>query len=325
MVRVYDHYQELANAPDVDAVMDLTAHGEHHLVADRVLSARKHLLSQKPLAATMLAGRGMLDHADRVGVTFGTFECFRFMPQTFALDWLVRSGRLGSLQMMLYGYLGAWWAPDRIVAHTPWRHRRDQGGGITVDIGVHFFDQMRTLAGEPSYITGRTQILEPIRRSETETIPADADDTVWASIDFESGASAQLSASWAGHGGGTTFGSGSVFLGTLGKVDGPQVMLDDGTRADLGEMYRREGNPSPGVPGVDDWFALAQQDWLEGIRHGRSPTSSGEEGLRNLAASLAILESSTAGRTVHFDEVWSGRLATYQEPIDIALGLKEKR
>jgi predicted dehydrogenase len=323
LVQVHSDYPALAASTDVDAVMDLTTHGMHHLVAAEVFSHRKHLLSQKPLAATMRAGRRMLDQADKAGVVFGTFECFRFMPQTLALDWLFRSGRVGTLQMMLYGYLGSWWAPDQIVAGTPWRHCKDEGGGITVDIGVHFFDQMRSLAGRPTWITGRTRVLEPIRRSDRQTIHADADDTVWASIEFDRGAIAQVSASWAGHGGPATIGSGSVFYGTKGKVDGTRLTLDDGAEADLIDLYRRESTKCPMLAGVDDWFALAQHDWLEGIRQGRSPISSGEEGLMNLAASLAILESDKVGRTVHFDEVWTGEVSSYQDSIDQRLGLKD--
>jgi predicted dehydrogenase len=324
LVQVYSDYSSLAASADVDAVMDLTTHGMHHLVAEKVFGHHKHLLSQKPLAATMRAGRRMLDQADEAGVVFGTFECFRFLPQTLALDWLFRTGRGGKLQMMCYGYLGSWWAPDQIVAGTPWRHRKDEGGGITVDIGVHFFDQMRTLADRPTWITGRTRVVEAIRRSDRETIQADADDTVWASVEFKSGAIAQMSASWAGHGGPATIGSGSVFFGSKGKVDGTRLTLDDGTETDLIELYRRESVDPPILAGVNDWFALAQQDWLEGIRHGRAPLSSGEEGLINLAASLAILESDRAGRTVHFDEVWTGELSSYQDPIDQTLGLKDR-
>ena len=133
-----------------------------------------------------------------------------------------------------------------------------------------------------------------------------------------------MSASWAGHGGPATIGSGSVFYGTKGKVDGTRLTLDDGAEADLIDLYRRESTECPILAGVDDWFALAQHDWLEGIRQGRSPISSGEEGLMNLAASLAILESDNVGRTVHFDEVWTGEVSSYQDSIDQRLGLKDR-
>ncbi|MBY0587222.1 Gfo/Idh/MocA family oxidoreductase [bacterium] len=322
LVRVYSTYEDLTASRDVDAVMDLTTHRMHHLVAKSAFDHRKHLLSQKPLAATMRAGRAMLDGNDQAGVTFGTFECFRFLPQTEALSWLFRTGRGGTLQMMLYGYIGAWWAPNRIVADTPWRHQRVEGGGITVDIGVHFFDQMFLLAGLPRRITGRAHIIEPRRFSEKETIICDADDTVWASIDFVTGVTAQLSASWAGHGGATTWGSGSVFIGSKAKVDGDIVTFDDGRVENLLELYRRESGVLPTLPGVDDWFALAQQDWLQAIRLGKQPESSATQGLLNLAASLAILESSVAGQTIEFDEVWTGDRHAYQDPIDRALGLR---
>jgi predicted dehydrogenase len=321
---IFANFRELCAAPTVDAVMDLTPHGMHHLVARSAFAHGKHLLAQKPLAATMRAGRSMIEQAIESRVVLGTFECFRFMPLTVALDWLFRSGRGGELQMMLYGYVGSWWAPDKIVAKTPWRHQKEQGGGITLDLGVHFFDQMRLLAGRPKTITGRVRTIESHRHDGTRTIVCDSDDTVWASIDFERGASAQLLASWAGHGGSATMGSGSVLYGSKGKVDGEEVTFDDGTRGNLLQLYQSAPDVQPILPGVNDWFALGQHDWLRAILDGVEPISSGEEGLMNLAASLAILESSLAGRTVDFDEVWEGRLHAYQDPIDRALGFIDK-
>ena len=43
-------------------------------------------------------------------------------------------------------------------------------------------------------------------------------------------------------------------------------------------------------------FALAQLDWLEAIKSGGQPETSGREGLLDLACSFGIVESSHAGR-----------------------------
>jgi predicted dehydrogenase len=72
--------------------------------------------------------------------------------------------------------------------------------------------------------------------------------------------------------------------------------------------------------GLSDDFALNQHDWLEAIRHKREPETSGREGLRDLAAAFAVLESGRAGRTVEVDEVLSGELREHQRPIDERFG-----
>ena len=304
----------------------------HHLVAEHAFRHRKHLLSQKPLAATVRLARRMCEQAAEADSVFGTFECFRYLPETRALDWLFRTGRGGTLQMILLGYIGAWWAPDRIVANTPWRHCKAEGGGITLDLGVHFFDQMRVVAGRPKSMVGHVEVIEP-RRYERDAkgvvlraIDCDSDDTCFATTTFESGAVAQLSASWAGFGEPTLAGSGSVYYGSKARIDGPTVSID-GKKEKLVDLFKREAPKDwidrvfPG--GIEDWFALGQRDWLEAIRHHRAPESSGEEGLADLAASFAILESAHAGRRVSFNEVLNGTLCDFQKPIDDALERQE--
>jgi predicted dehydrogenase len=328
-VEVFTDYRKMIAQGKIDAVMDLTSHGMHHLVAEESFRHRKHLLSQKPLAATVKLARQMCEQADKARVAFGTFECFRFLPATRALHWLYQSGRGGKLQMVLIGYIGAWWAPNLIVANTPWRHRKLEGGGITIDFGVHFFDQLRLVAGRPKTFTGHVEIIEPLRVERNESgkivkqMECDSDDTCFATATFENGTVCQLSASWAGHIAPTIVGSGSVFYGTKSRVDGSVVFIEGEGSHQLVELFKREA-PSTLVEqafpkGIDDWFALGQRDWLEAIRHDRAPESSGEEGLADLAAAFAILESAHAGRQVSFDEVLSGKLRDFQKPIDDAL------
>lgn len=325
-------FRALIARRDVDAVMDLTTHAMHHPIGMEAFRHKKHLLTQKPLAHSVFAARQMCEAADDAGVTFGVFECFRFLPLTRALEWLFHRGPGGRLQMILVGYVGAWWAPDQIVAHTPWRHRKGEGGGITLDLGVHFLDQMRVVAGRPLMVTGHTSIVEPIRvrRSPTgeifEQVACDADDTVFATIDFDNGVVANLAASWAGAVAPTLAGSGIVYYGSAARVDGDTIQLPGQPSEDLVARYEREAPRAEldrAFPlGLKDWFALGQLDWLQAIQKGTLPEANGAEGLADLAAAMAILESSVSGRRVQVDEVLSGRLHKYQRPFDAILGFE---
>jgi predicted dehydrogenase len=73
--------------------------------------------------------------------------------------------------------------------------------------------------------------------------------------------------------------------------------------------------------GLTDAFALVQLDFIRGIRAGRDPEASGEEGLRDLAASFAINESAALGRPVALADVLSGAVDGYQRGIDRHYGL----
>ncbi|MBX7168910.1 MAG: Gfo/Idh/MocA family oxidoreductase [Pirellulales bacterium] len=328
-VEIYTDYRQMIATAPIDAVNDFTTHELHHQVAHAALSAGKHLLVQKPLAVTVAAGRWMCEFAAARGLTLGVFENFRHAPSTRQLRWLFEqadAGVGGRLQMVLLGYIGTWWAPDRIVAETPWRHRLATGGGISLDLGVHFFDQIRAVAGEIETVTGNTAVLEPRRVTRDAAgrvvaeIDCDADDTFFATATTRSGAVAQLSASWGGHGGPTVLGSGTVWYGSRGRVDGDCVTTDDGQSHSLAELYRtrapleRQRREFP--LGLADSFALSQFDWLQAIEGGRLPETSGREGLLDLAAAYAILESHAARQTVRVAEVLGGQIDAFQRPLD---------
>src|SRR5690606_9155332 len=98
----------------------------------------------------------------------------------------------------------AWWAPDLVVAETPWRHVLEEGGGMALDLGPHFFDLIRYLGGsEVATVSALTRIVEPVRYirrhgQTTDPVACTADDTFFAPFTLESGASGTLFGSWAG-------------------------------------------------------------------------------------------------------------------------------
>ena len=330
-VQVYTDFRRMIAEGPLDAVNDFTTHALHHQIAATAFEHGKHLLTQKPLAVTVRAGRRMCEAADTAGVTFGVFENARFRPVTRHLRWLFDSTRGGKPQMVFLGNVGTWWAPDRIVAETAWRHRRIEAGGISLDLGVHQADFARHVAGEIKNIEARTAIVEPVRVTRDEQgnvidrIECDADDTFFASFETEGGATGSLVGSWAGHGGATLMGTGVTVYGSACRVSGTTVTFDDGATAELGRLYADEC-PSERQEidfplGLDEQFALAQYDWLDAVRRERQPEINGQEALLDLACAFAIVESDRAGRRVEVEEVVQGALAEYQRPIDEHYGI----
>lgn len=334
-VGVYSDYREMIATAPIDAVNDFTQHSLHHQVAACAFAHGKHLLTQKPLAATVAAARRMCEQAEAADCVFGVFENFRQSPATRHLRWAFENAErpLGLPQLLLLNYVGVWWAPDLIVAETPWRHRLIEAGGISLDLAVHFFDQIRSFAGEIETVLAETAVVEPRRHTPPaagrpgRTIACDADDTFSAQIVTSRGALGCLTASWAGRGGPTTIGEGTVFYGSGGRVSGGLATLDGGGQAPLAELYRQQAGESRQAAefplDLADSFALNQLDWLDAIRRRRAPETSGREGLRDLAAAYAILESARAGRRVRVADVLDGSVADFQAPIDRHYGLAQ--
>ena len=324
-VAVYDDFSQLIAEGPIDAVNDYTLYQLHHQIA--LLSAERglHLLAQKPLAATVADAREMCDVYERRNLTLGVFENWRFKPDAIRMLSLLQKGLLGTPQILHAGAIGAWWAPDQIVAHTPWRHRRESAGGITLDMGVHQFDFVRAVGGEVLSIDGRVTTVEPVRRTFggngvlVAEVECDADDTYFASFDTENGVLGSVHASWSGGGAATVCGPGPTVYTSTARICGERVDLRDGTQTTLQEFYTqhttKQEQERDFPRGLNDSFALTQCDWLAAIRESRPPITDGREGLRDLACAWAVLESSRAGRRVSLDEILNGRLSTVQNEL----------
>lgn len=325
-VKTYTDYRQMIAEAPLDAINDFSTHALHHQIAHTGFDAGKHLLTQKPLAVTIQAARRMCDHADRSGLAFGVFENARFRPGTRYLHWLFQGGPGGRLQLVLSGNVARWWAPNRIVAETPWRHQLLEAGGITLDLGVHQFNVIRYLAGNVKSVEGHVCVLEPRRvtlnrKGEvTEEMDCDADDTCFASFETEEGVQGSLTASWAGHGTASTIGPGMVFHGTGGKAAGDEFLDDKDEAFPLKTLYQNQASQKTQQQdfpiSTEDMFALTQHNWLEAIRHQQKPEIDGREGLWDLANAYAVLESSLAGQRVFVQDVLSGELENYQRPLN---------
>lgn len=330
-VQVFTDYREMLDKAEVDAVNDFTTLSLHHQVGELALAKGKHLLTQKPLAISVAAGRRLVDLAQEQGLTLGTFENVRQGRFTRAAGWAVRQGLIGRPQMALVGSLGGLWSPDKVVADTPWRHDKLQGGGGgSIDIGVHQFHLLRYIFGEVAWVNAVARTFEPVRyrRDEAgqiiETVQANVDDTYLALAGFENEAIGQLLWSWAGHGEALQIPGAPAFYGSEGCIKGGELISSAGARepllpyfeAHLGEAERAEFFPM----GLTDPYAIQHLDWLQAIEQGRDPETSGREGLHDLACAFGVLESSRLGRQVTLAELLSGETAVYQAEIDAHYG-----
>ena len=331
-VEVYNDYRQLISSGSVDAINDYTLHGLHHVIAQLSADHGKHLLTQKPMSVTVAGARLMCNAFEKRGLTLGVFENWRFRPDSIRMKALLEAGILGQPQIIHTGAIGAWWAPNQIVAETPWRHRTEQAGGITLDMGVHQFDFVRVAGGEVVSIDGRAHTVEPVRYTFDDTgnvtneVQCDADDTYFATFETVNKTIGSVHASWAGHAKPTVCGPGPVVFTTKGQLRASTFTSDAGSESSLAEIYEQhipnEQREREIPSGLEDSFALTQIDWLNAIRDKRAPLVDGQEGLRDLACAWAVLESSRAGRRMSLEEILSGEVTTVQREIAPHFGLE---
>jgi predicted dehydrogenase len=99
-VRVSDDLDAVLADPAVDAVAIATPASTHAGIAMAALSAGKHVLVEKPLAATLPDGQKVVQTAEDLGLTLMLDHTYCYTPAVGRLRELVRSGELGALQFI---------------------------------------------------------------------------------------------------------------------------------------------------------------------------------------------------------------------------------
>jgi len=329
-VEVYTDYREMLRKGDVDAVDIYTPPYLHHTMVLDSIAAGKHVFVEKPLAVSVKAARMMVEAAEKEGKVLGVAEVLRYGPDTRMIKWTIDQGYIGEVQMIVNAIIGCYWSPDKIAAGTPWRHKKvTAGGGPSVDVGVHIFDMARYYCGEIEEVEGVTKVFENIRVTRDESgniinkVDNEVDDTFVAIAKFNSGALGLFTFSWALHGEPTVVDT--VIYGSKGCIKNKTLISDDGTRIPIKELFER--NASKEVKerffpmGITDWFALEHLDFLKAIWENTQMETSGREGLRDLAVSYALIESSRLKRAVKVDDVESGKIGEYEKEINAYYGL----
>lgn len=186
-VAAYASVAALLAHPGLDAVLIATPTALHAEQAQQAAAAGKHVLVEKPMAATLAEARAMVDVAERAGVSLLVGHSHSFDAPIQAMRALIESGELGRVRMVNTWCFSDWMQRPRRADELD----ADQGGGVTLRQGAHQFDIIRLLCGGLARsVRAQTFDWDPQRRA----IGAHT-----AFIAFESGAAA--TAVYNGYGG----------------------------------------------------------------------------------------------------------------------------
>jgi predicted dehydrogenase len=99
-VRATSDYAAVLADPSVDAVAVATPAGTHLDIALAALRAGKHVLVEKPLAATYADGARLVAEAEERGLTLMCDHTYCYTPAVGRIRELVRSGELGEIHFV---------------------------------------------------------------------------------------------------------------------------------------------------------------------------------------------------------------------------------
>ena len=165
----------------------------------RAIEAGKHIYCEKPTGVSTEEAYELYALAKKAGVKQGVVQDKLYLPGLVKLKNLFDSGFFGEL-LSVRGEFGYWvfTGHDDIPVQRPsWNYRKEDGGGIIVDMLCHWRYVLDTLFGEVASVSclGATHIKERIDESG-KPYACTADDSAYATFQLKNGVVAHFNSSW---------------------------------------------------------------------------------------------------------------------------------
>jgi predicted dehydrogenase len=162
------------------------------------LAAGKHVYCEKPLASTVDETLELARLARAAGRKNGVVQDKLFLPGLRKLKQAIASGFLGRI-LSVRGEFGYWvFEGDLQPAQRPsWNYRKEEGGGITLDMFAHWQYVLEGLFGAVEAVSCIAATHIPKRVDERgRWYEATADDANYATFEIAGGIVAQINSSW---------------------------------------------------------------------------------------------------------------------------------
>lgn len=162
------------------------------------IAAGKHVYCEKPSADTLEEALDLARRAEAAGVKHGVVQDKLFLPGLLKLKRLIDGGFFGQI-LSVRGEFGYWvfegdWQPAQ---RPSWNYRKEEGGGIIVDMLCHWRYVLDNLFGSVRSVMclGATHIPQRVDE-QGAAYAATADDAAYATFELDGGVIAQINSSW---------------------------------------------------------------------------------------------------------------------------------
>ncbi len=293
-VPYYADYERMLDDVRPDGVIDAVPNALHVAVGLASIERKIPVLVEKPIADSLAQARKLVHAAKKANVPLLTGHHRRHNPIMTAAAQAIHSGAVGKVTAV-----NAMWLSHKPDDYFDIAWRREPGAGTVLINGIHDIDCLRMLCGEIESVQAFTE-------KRTRKFPVE--DTAAAAIRFENGAlgtfivSDTVSTPWSWEWG--------AYENPFYPHESQNCYFITGTRGALTvpslEMYWHEPGQGWGQPLTrkrlpyipEDAYIAQMRNFAQVIAGQAAPIVSGEEGLRTLAATLAISASATSGQPV---------------------------
>lgn len=165
----------------------------------KAIAAGKHIYCEKPTGVSVAEAYELYTLAKAKGVKHGVVQDKLFLPGLVKLKHLIDTGFFGQI-LSVRGEFGYWvfTGGDQIPPQRPsWNYRKEDGGGIIVDMLCHWRYVLDNLFGAVQSVSclGATHIGRRWDESGKPYI-CTADDSAYATFELAGGVIAQFNSSW---------------------------------------------------------------------------------------------------------------------------------
>lgn len=295
--RVYGHYMDLINDPDIDAVSVATPNAFHVEPAVAALRAGKHVLCEKPLARNAVEGMEIVRSAEESGKILQVALQNRFTGPVKYMKGFIDKGHMGDVYYARAQALRRRGVPTWGV----FTNKELQGGGPLIDIGVHILDMTLHLMGYPKPVSASGKTWDTLGKTpglfnqwgDYDRSAYNVEDFAVGLIRFENGAMVTLESSFMANLDGNPYQT-QLFgtkAGAIVKPDGDDAVQifteQDGTLLNVSPTQ---------IPKVESAHTAEVQAFVNAILEGKPSPVPGREGLILNAIFDAIYKSSETGR-----------------------------
>jgi len=280
----YTDAAELFANEQLDFVDIATTPPTHRMMVELAAAHGVAPICQKPLAWDMVDARAMVDACAARGLPFMVHENFRFQHPMRRIKALLDDGAIGR---PFFGRVSFRTAHD-VYAAQPWLV--DSERMIIVDVAVHLFDLAMCFMGEPtSLVTDALRVNPRIAGEDVATVMMRMNEGTCI-----------VDASYETRSDHNTYPQTFVTLeGTEGTITlGPDYHLQVVSRGQVtDEDLQIPDHGWTSVPwnAIQDSVVTTQQHWIDCLRTGNEPETSGARTLRLLDVTLGAYASLESG------------------------------
>jgi len=286
-------WQDVIERSDVDAVSICMPHFLHAEIAIAAADAGKHVLVEKPMGMNLAESRRMVEAVEAADTVLMAGQNQRFMAEHRQIKELLDQGAIGRVVAVRFDcnqFL------KRMYPEGSWMFSKEKtGGGMVICTAVHKLDLLRYLFGEIARVSafvGHTGL----------NYDMDNEDIAAIILEFESGIIGEGFYLFAAHQAPipTATGELTVFYGENGIIHNVMGWHIYSTEIEKysGGLTRLPIRPQP----YRDSIVAEVRHFLESIRDGAEPLTSGRDNLGTMAAIDAIYRAAETRTVVELEK-----------------------